>query len=95
MILTTSNSESDRARCRALGATEYQVKPFRLDAYLALFRTFRRYLDDEGPREPDQPEGGNGGPAPTPISGPSPVTGSQDSPQGHFLACGIESVSAA
>ena len=64
VVLTTSNSPDDRTRCLALGATDFQVKPHRLDAYLALFKSFARYVDGSGeppaPASPDAPNGADG-----------------------------------
>lgn len=62
VVLTTSNADVDRTRCLALGADEYTVKPHRLDAYLRLFGSFRRYLGDGGSGGPGGP-GGQGRPA--------------------------------
>lgn len=77
VVLTTSSSLPDRVRCLALGATEFQVKPFRLDAYLQLIATFRRYLEGDGPQT-DRPAGGDdAGPRPSDPEGPAMDDGAQ------------------
>jgi CheY-like chemotaxis protein len=90
VVLTTSNSPVDRSRCLTLGAAEFQVKPFRLDAYLELIGTFRRYLDSDGPQT-DRPAGDDDdGPGPSHPEGPAMGVGPQviQSRLGHGLDFG-------
>lgn len=69
VVLTTSDSDKEREQCLVLGATEFQVKPPRMDAYLALFRTFHRYL---GPRQDQAPPPNPSGPQPPPAPATPP-----------------------
>lgn len=44
VVLTTSNAPKEREQCLALGASDFLVKPPRMEAYLRLMRSLHRYL---------------------------------------------------
>jgi CheY-like chemotaxis protein len=44
VVMTTSNANSDRERCRALGVKQFLTKPPRFDDLLAMLRQLETYL---------------------------------------------------
>lgn len=47
VICTTSNSEAEREKCLALGASDYIVKPFTAEEGLRMIERFKKFLNNQ------------------------------------------------